>query len=57
VLLRAERSGQGNGRVYKVCFTAADPEGSVNGCFNVMVPKSKKTDVAIDSGQTYNSTQ
>src|SRR6266480_2141425 len=56
VLLRAERSGQGNGRVYKVCFTAADPEGSVNGCFNVMVPKSKKTDVAIDNGQTYDST-
>jgi large repetitive protein len=56
VLLRAERSGQGNGRVYKVCFTAADPEGSVNGCFNVMVPKSKKTDAAIDSGQNYDST-
>jgi Putative Ig domain/Bacterial Ig domain len=56
VLLRAERSGQGNGRVYKVCFTAADPERSVNGCFNVMVPKSKKTDVAIDSGGNYDST-
>ena len=57
VLLRAERSGNGNGRVYKVCFTIADPEQDANGCVNVMVPKSKKTDVAIDSGQNYNSTQ
>jgi hypothetical protein len=57
VLLRAERSGNGNGRVYKVCFTIHDPEQDATGCVNVMVPKSKKTDVAIDSGQTYNSTQ
>jgi chitinase len=56
VLLRAERSGQGNGRVYKVCFTVADPEQNAYGCVNVMVPKSKKTDVAIDSGQAYDST-
>jgi hypothetical protein len=56
VLLRAERSGTGNGRVYHICFTAADPEGSVSGCVNVMVPKSKKTDVAIDSGGHYDST-
>ena len=57
VLLRAERSGSGNGRVYKVCFTVHDPEQDATGCVNVMVPKSKKTDVAIDSGQNYNSTQ
>jgi hypothetical protein len=56
VLLRAERSGKGDGRVYTICFTATDPEASVNGCVKVMVPKSKKTDVAIDSGQTYDST-
>jgi hypothetical protein len=56
VLLRAERSGNGNGRVYRVCFTIADPEQSANGCVNVMVPKSKKTDIAIDSGQNYDST-
>jgi large repetitive protein len=56
VLLRAERSGNANGRVYKVCFTAADPEGHVDGCVKVMVPKSKKTDIAIDSGQNYDST-
>jgi chitinase len=56
VLLRAERSGNGNGRVYKVCFTIHDPEQNAQGCVNVMVPKSKKTDIAVDSGQNYNST-
>jgi hypothetical protein len=56
VLLRAERSGNGNGRVYKVCFTVHDPEQNAQGCVNVMVPKSKKTDVAIDSGQNFDST-
>jgi len=56
VLLRAERSGNGDGRVYHVCFTAADPEGSVSGCVNVMVPKSKKTDAAGDGGSLYDST-
>jgi Putative Ig domain/K319L-like, PKD domain len=56
VLLRAERSGNGNGRVYRVCFTIHDPEQNADGCVNVMVPKSKKTDAAIDSGQNYDST-
>jgi hypothetical protein len=30
VLLRAERSGRGDGRVYRVGFKATDPEGSVS---------------------------
>jgi hypothetical protein len=50
VLLRAERSGNGDGRVYNVFFTASDLEGSSSGVVRVMVPKSKKTDGAIDSG-------
>src|SRR6266700_4292631 len=57
VLLRAERSGKGDGRVYHVCFTAADPEGSVQGCVDVIVPHDKKTDPAKDSGGKYNSTK
>jgi hypothetical protein len=57
VLLRAERSGKGDGRVYKVYFTAADVEGSVSGFVTVVVPKSKKTDVAIDSGGAFDSTK
>jgi hypothetical protein len=56
VQLRAERSGKGDGRVYRVYFTASDFEGASSGWVNVMVPKSKKTDVAIDSGQNYDST-
>jgi hypothetical protein len=56
VQLRAERSGNGNGRVYTVCFTASDFEGGSSGSVKVMVPKSKKTDVAIDGGPIYDST-
>jgi hypothetical protein len=57
VLLRAERSGKGDGRVYTICFTATDPEASVTGCVTVMVPHDKKTDPAKNSGQNYNSTK
>jgi large repetitive protein len=56
VNLRAERSGKGDGRVYKVYFTVADPEQSAMGSVQVVVPKNKKTDVAIDSGGAYDST-
>jgi hypothetical protein len=54
--LRAERSGNGNGRVYHVCFTVHDPEQDATGCVTVSVPKSKKTDVAGDGGSLYDST-
>jgi hypothetical protein len=54
--LRAERSGKGDGRVYRVSFTVADPEQSASGVVKVMVPHDKKTDAAIDSGGTYDST-
>lgn len=56
VLLRAERSGNGNGRVYTVNFTASDLEGSDSGSVRVCVPHSKKS-VAVDSGSTYDSTK
>jgi hypothetical protein len=56
VQLRAERSGNGNGRVYHICFTVHDPEQNATGCVTVSVPKSKKTDVAIDGGSLYDST-
>jgi hypothetical protein len=55
ILLRAERAGSGNGRVYAVQFQATDPDGaSCTGVVKVSVPKSIK-DTAVDSGQTYNS--
>jgi hypothetical protein len=55
VLLRAERSGGGNGRVYHIHFTTSDPEGSAHGVVTVSVPKNKKSDAAVDGGELYNS--
>ncbi len=58
VLLRAERSGHGDGRVYTVRFTATDANGaSCSGSVLVAVPKSmKKGSSAVDSGQVYDAT-
>jgi len=58
-LLRAERAGSGNGRVYRVRFTADDGQGGVcSGAVTVGVPKSMKPgESAIDDGQFYDSTQ
>ena len=56
VLLRSERSGKGDGRVYRISFTASDPEGSASGVVKVGVPHSKKTTAAIDSGGVFIST-
>jgi K319L-like, PKD domain len=55
VLLRAERSGNGNGRVYHIHFTASDFEGSASGVVTVGVPHNKKS-VAIDGGEFFDST-
>jgi hypothetical protein len=55
ILLRAERAGTGNGRVYVVHFTAMDGQGgSCNGTVKVAVPHSKK-DQAVEGPQLYNS--
>jgi hypothetical protein len=55
VLLRAERAGTGNGRVYVVRFTATDDQGgSCSGTVKVAVPQSKK-DPAGEGPQLYNS--
>lgn len=57
VLLRAERSGNGDGRVYRVIFTAADPTGgSCSGTVLVDVPKSQGSGGrAVDSRLDVNS--
>lgn len=57
--LRAERAGNGNGRVYRVLFTADDGNGGICvGSVSVGVPRDMKPgNAAIDSGQIYNSTQ
>ena len=61
LLLRAERSGKGDGRVYRITFTASDPETTAlgtnpTGTIKVMVPHDKKTDIAVESGGMYDST-
>ena len=57
VLLRSERLGTGNGRVYRVSFTAADGQGgSCSGSVDVGVPHNPGTP-AVDNGQLYNSLQ
>ena len=57
VLLRAERAGNGNGRVYHITFTATDGNGATGtGTVSVSVPHDKgKT--AVDDGLVFDSTQ
>jgi hypothetical protein len=57
VLLRAERSGKGDGRVYRIYFTASDFEGSEKGSVEVHVPKNRKSDRVCNSGTKYDSTK
>jgi hypothetical protein len=57
--VRAERSGDGDGRVYVISFTVSDGVGGMaEGSVEVRVPhdKSKKDCSAIDSGQNYDAT-
>lgn len=57
-LVRAERAGGGNGRVYLVSFTASDGRGgSCSGAISVTVRKNQNGSPAIDDGQLYDSTQ
>jgi len=56
--IRAERMGNGNGRVYVVGFTATGPFGQTcAGTVLVTVPHSQKGQAAVDDGQLYDSTQ
>ena len=58
VLLRAERAGNGNGRVYEVTFTAQDSDGgSCAGTVTVCVPHDRQSNQCVDGGQRYDSLQ
>jgi CSLREA domain-containing protein len=59
VQLRAERSGLGNGRVYRVHFTADDGQGGTcTGAVSVGVPHDMRPgNTPVDDGQFYDSTQ
>jgi hypothetical protein len=59
VLLRAERAGSGNGRVYRIAFTASDNNplgGSCAGLVTVTVPQSMKAGSPVgDEGGYYDA--
>ncbi|MFH1147987.1 MAG: PKD domain-containing protein [Pseudomonadota bacterium] len=58
VLLRAERAGNGNGRVYRISFTADDGAGGLcNGVVTVIVPKNARQTDSVDDGQYFDSSQ
>ena len=57
LLLRAERAGLGNGRVYQIRFKAEDSFGeSCIGTVTVCVPHDRRDGACGDDGQLYDST-
>jgi hypothetical protein len=54
--LRAERDGDGDGRVYQIAFTADDGLASCSVTALVSVPHDQSGDPAVDSGNGYDST-
>jgi hypothetical protein len=56
--LRAERSGNEDGRVYEITFVASDGIAKTAGSVLVKVPHDQSGDcVSIDSGQNYDATE
>jgi len=57
--LRVERSGKGDGRVYRVRFFANDGDRQCTGSVDVRVPHDKRSKdcLAVDSGQSYDATR
>lgn len=54
VFLRAERSGRGDGRVYRIDFHVVDGRGgSCSGTVFLGVPHDQRGDLAVDSGETF----
>lgn len=57
VFVRAEREGNGDGRVYNISFTATDGKGGqCSGSVSVCVPHDFRGTACIDNGQTHDST-
>jgi hypothetical protein len=56
ILLRAERSGTADGRVYEIAYTVSDGQGGTcTGTALVGVPHDESGAVAVDSGVRFNS--
>lgn len=56
ILLRVERSGGGDGRVYRITITATDSCGNVGVCSKDVLVPQHVGQTRIDSGQNYNAT-
>lgn len=55
--VRAERDGQGNGRVYQVNYRATDDGGqSCTGFVQIGVPHDTSDEAAVDDGQQFDAT-
>ena len=54
--VRAERDGNGDGRVYHISFTATGSSGSCTGSVTVGVPHDQGHGGPVDQGALYNST-
>lgn len=54
VLLRAERSGKGDGRVYHIHYTATNAVGVASGTVRVAVPRERNS-LTIDGGGLHDS--
>jgi hypothetical protein len=58
VFVRSERSGNGNGRVYRISFIADNGHGGVcSGAVAIGVPHQKSSKSIVDDGQQYESTK
>jgi hypothetical protein len=56
ILIRSERSGSGDGRIYRITFRANDGFGeSCTGSITICAPHSRKPGICVDSGQKFNS--
>ena len=53
--VRSERDGGGNGRVYRINYSALG--GSCTGFVTVIVPHDRSGRGAVDDGQIYDSTE
>jgi hypothetical protein len=51
VQVRAERSGEGDGRVYRIAFTVSDGVAKCSGTVSVGVPHDQSGDPAVDTTQ------
>jgi hypothetical protein len=55
VQLRAHRAGRGDGRVYRIAFTASDGDASCSGTAKVAVPRRRGREAVDSAPPSYDS--